>query len=150
MLKIFGVVLLVGACFSPVYGQANKAAAAGTAETIKQLERDWSGAQKAGDIGKLSQILADDWAGLGTDGAKATKQEFLDNVKSGVSKLESFEFGPMDVKVIGTIAIVQGSDTEKSSYKGKDTSGKWAWMDVFAMRDGKWQAVRSQSAMVVK
>jgi Domain of unknown function (DUF4440) len=82
--------------------------------------------------------------------AKATKQEFLDNVKSGVSKLESFEFGPMDVKVIGTIAIVQGSDTEKSSYKGKDTSGKWAWMDVFAMRDGKWQAVRSQSAMVVK
>ena len=50
--------------------------------------------------------------------------------------------------VIGTTAIVQGSDTEKSSFKGKDTSGKWVWMDVFVMRDGKWQAVRSQSAMV--
>ena len=85
--------------------------------------------------------------GLGPDGAKSTKKEFLDNVKSGAAKLESFEFGPMDVKVIGTVAVVQGSDTEKSSLRGKDTSGKWLWMDVFAMRDGKWQAVRSQSAM---
>ena len=32
--------------------------------------------------------------------------------------------------------------------KGKDTSGKWVWMDVFAKRDGKWVAVRSQAAMV--
>ena len=54
----------------------------------------------------------------------------------------------MDVKVIGSIAVVQGSDTEKSSNKGKDTSGKWVWMDVFVNRDGKWMAVRSQSAMV--
>jgi len=41
--------------------------------------------------------------------------------------------------------VVQGSDTEKSSMNGKDTSGKWVWMDVFAKRDGKWVAVRSES-----
>jgi Domain of unknown function (DUF4440) len=85
---------------------------------------------------------------LAFDGAKTTKKEFLNDVKSGTNKVESVEFGPMDVKVIGTVAVVQGSDTEKSSNKGKDTSGKWAWMDVFVNRDGKWQAVRSQSAMV--
>jgi ketosteroid isomerase-like protein len=122
--------------------------ASGTAEAVKQLERDWSDAQKARDLDKLSQILADDWSGLGSDGARSTKKQFLDDVKSGVNKLDSFEIGPMDVKVIGTIAVVQGSDTEKSSNKGKDTSGKWVWMDVFVNRDGKWQAVRSQSAMV--
>ena len=147
-MKIFGVFLLVGACFGPIYGQATKPGASGTAEAVKQLERDWSEAMKARDIDKLSQILADDWSGLGYDGAKATKKEYLNDLKSGASKLESFEFGPMDVKVIGTVAVVQGSDTEKSSSKGKDTSGKWVWMDVFVNRDGKWQAVRSQSAMV--
>jgi hypothetical protein len=62
--------------------------------------------------------------------------------------MESFEIGPMDVKVLGNVAVVQGSDTEKSSYKGKDTSGKWIWMDVFVKRDGKWVAVRSQDGMV--
>ncbi len=112
------------------------------------MELDWSNAQKAGDVTKLSQILADDWMGLGSDGVRSTKKQSLDNIKSGANKLESFEMGPMDVQVIGTVAIVQGSDTEKSSFKGKDTSGKWAWMDVFVLRDGKWQAVRSQSAMV--
>ena len=54
----------------------------------------------------------------------------------------------MDVKVLGRAAVVQGGDTEKSMANGKDTSGKWVWMDVFVMRDGKWVAVRSQSAMV--
>lgn len=148
MVKLFGVVLLVGTCFSPLHAQAPKPAASGAAEAVKQLEQDWSNAQKAHDIDKLNQIIADDWAGLGSDGAKSTKKQFLDDVKSGVNKLDSFEIGPMDVKVIGSIAVVQGSDTEKSSNKGKDTSGKWVWMDVFVNRDGKWQAVRSQSAMV--
>jgi hypothetical protein len=54
----------------------------------------------------------------------------------------------MDVKVVGNVAIVQGSDVEKSTSGKRDTSGKWVWMDVFVKRDGKWQAVRSQSAKV--
>jgi len=148
MIKVFSVCALVAACLGPAFGQATKPAPSGAAEAVKQLERDWSDAQKARDIDKLSQILADDWSGLGSDGTRSTKKQFLDDVKSGASKLESFEIGPMDVKVMGTIAVVQGSDTEKSSTKGKDTSGKWVWMDVFVNRDGKWQAVRSQSAMV--
>src|ERR1700680_262620 len=82
MMKIFGVFLLVGACFGPIYGQATKPGASGTAEAVKQLERDWSEAMKARDIDKLSQILADDWSGLGYDGAKATKKEYLNDLKS--------------------------------------------------------------------
>ena len=39
-------------------------------------------------------------------------------------------------------------DTEKSITRGKDSSGKYVWMDVFVKRDGKWVAIRSQSAMV--
>lgn len=146
MTKVFSVVLLAAASFGPVYGQASKPA--GAAEAVKQLEHDWIEAQKARDIDRLGQIIADDWSGLGFDGAKSTKKELLNDTKSGASKIESIEVGPMDVKVLGTVAVVQGSDTEKSTTKGKDSSGKWVWMDVFAYRDGKWQAVRSQSAMV--
>lgn len=149
MRKMLGAALLLTACFAPAHGQATKTAApAAASEALKQLEHDWVNAMKAGDTAKLNQIIADDWSGLGSDGAKSTKKEFLNNVKTGVSKVESFEFGPMDVMIMGTVAVVQGTDTEKSSFKGKDTSGKWAWMDVFVLRDGKWQAIRSQSAIV--
>ena len=148
MINTFAFFLIVSASFGAAYGQAAKAADSAAIEAVKQLEHDWSDAQKAGDAGKLSQIIADDWSGLGPDGVKSTKKEFLENVKNGTSKLESFEFGPMDAKKIGTVIVVQGSDTEKSSYKGKNTSGKWVWMDVYENRDGKWRAVRSQSAIV--
>jgi ketosteroid isomerase-like protein len=117
-------------------------------QTLMQIENDWADALKAGDADKAAQFVADDWTGISFDGSKSTKQSFLAEVKSGKDKAESVEFGPMDVKVLGNVAVVQGSDTEKSVTKGKDTSGKWVWMDVFVKRDGKWVAVRSQSAMV--
>jgi hypothetical protein len=91
--------------------------------------------------------MAEDWVVV-SDGDRMTRNDYLAGVKSGAMHVDSAEFGPMDVKVIGNVAIVQGSDVEKSSYKGKDTSGKWFWKDVFALRDGKWLVVRSQMALV--
>ncbi len=116
-------------------------------EAVQQLEHDWVDATIAGDVEKLNPIFADDWVGLGFGDEPLSKQGLLADVKSGTEKLETFDFGPMDVKVLGDVAVVQGSDNEKSSYKGKDTSGKYIWMDVFVNRDGKWVVVRSQVAM---
>ncbi len=154
MKKLVAAVVLVCACAGLALAQSQTPPAAApskepsVSQIVKQLEHNWTDAMKTGDADKLGQILADDWAGVGPDGVKGTKQSYLADLKSGASKLDSFEFGPMDVKVFGNVAVVQGSDTEKSTTKGKDSSGKYVWMDVFAKRDGKWQAVRSQTALV--
>lgn len=150
MRKLMGLVLLVSASVVVAVAQTEKPAAKGPSvgASIKQLEHEWTDASKSGDADKLSQILADDWTGLGWDGKRITKQNYIEEYKSGKSKLESFEFGPMDVKVLGNVAVVQGSDTEKSTTDGKDSSGKFVWMDVFVKRDGKWVAVRSELTKV--
>ena len=154
MKKLAGTILFMCFCVGLVFArtQAPPAAAPSKApsvsQDIKQLEQDWADAMKAGDLDKLNVILGDDWVGLGPDGTRETKKAFLADVKSGSMKLTSFENGPMDVHVLGSVAVVLGSDTEKSTSKGKDTSGKYVWMDVFAKRDGKWVAVRSQLAMM--
>jgi ketosteroid isomerase-like protein len=156
MKKFAAAVLLICATVGLVYAQTKKTAPAAPAKTtgpsvsdsVKQLEHDWSDAMKAKDADKLGQVLADDWTGIGPDGVKATKKDYIGDMTGGGTTLTSFDFGSMDVKVIGSVAIVQGSDTEKSTTKGKDSSGKYVWMDVFAKRDGKWQAVRSQTALV--
>lgn len=152
MKKLVGAVLLVSACVGLAFAQTQTPPAKGpsVAQAVKQLEHDWVDAAKAGDTDKLGQILADDWTGLGADGSKQTKQSYLADIKSGKSKLESFEFGPMDVKVMGNVAVVRGSDTEKSTTNGKDSSGKFAWMDVFVKRNGRWVAVRSSAPAMVK
>jgi ketosteroid isomerase-like protein len=150
MKKLAAMILFVAACVGPAWAQADKAEGKGptTADAVKQLEHDWTDATIKADTEKLAAILADDWRGIGPDGSIETKKQFIDSVKSGKLKLTSFDFGPMEVKVVGTTAIVQGSDTEKGSYEGKENDGKSVWMDVFAKRNGQWQAVRSQTAML--
>ena len=150
MNKFAGTILLLCACAGSALGQAQAQApkAPSTAESVKQLEKDWLEAEKAGDRDKLNRILADDWVGIGPEGKTETKQEFLASLKSGQMKMDSLDMGSMQVKMVGGAAVVQGSDTEKSTSNGKDSSGKYVWMDVFAKRDGKWMAVRSQTALV--
>lgn len=116
------------------------------AETLKKLERDWLDAEKAGDSEKLSGMVADDWAGFDNDGRRLTKDQLIARIKSGDDKLESAELGPMDVKVLGDAAIVQGSDIEINARDNEHTKVEIIWMDVFANRGGRWICVRSQSA----
>jgi ketosteroid isomerase-like protein len=153
MKKFAGAILLVCACAGlalarPQAAPAAAAKAPSVSDAVKQLERDWLDAAKAGDADKLNAIIADDWMGIESDGTTVNKKTYVEWTRSGAAKLESSEIGPMTVKVMGSVAVCQGSDTEKSSMKGKDTSGKYVWMDVFAKRDDKWVAVRSQTAML--
>jgi ketosteroid isomerase-like protein len=141
--------LCIGALAGADTGAATNAPAtadAGTAETLKQLERDWTVAIKVGDSERLGRILGDDWIEVSNDGRKLTKQQLLTGVKNGRVKVDSIELGPMDVKVLGDAAVVQGSHVEKTTRNGEPTSVEVVWMDVFANREGKWVVVRSQSA----
>lgn len=132
---------------TPAAPTAGQAKGSSVSQTLMQMEKDWLAAQKAGDIDKLSQIVAGDWVGI-NNGKRETRQSYLAAVKSGEAKIESFEIGPMSVKVLGSVAVVQGSDTETGLTNGKDSSRKYVWMDVFVKRAGKWVALRSQDAIV--
>jgi ketosteroid isomerase-like protein len=159
MRKLATTFLLACLCAGIVYAQAAKTAtttktttaapSSATADALKQLEHDWTDAMKAKNADKVAAILADDWVGVGPDGKSENKQQFISDIKTGKDTITSFDFGPMDVKVIGTVGIVQGTNTQKATMDGKDASGKYQWMDVFAKRGDKWVAVRSTLAMVM-
>lgn len=116
-------------------------------ETIKQIGQAMGDAMVAADIDKLNQIFADDWATVGASGKIVTKESLLRNFKSGKDRLISFELGPIDVQVLGDVAVAHGSATEKRSRDGKDVSGEYLYMDLLRKRAGKWVVVRSAGAM---
>jgi hypothetical protein len=152
MKKLVGTVVFTCVCAGLVLAQNPKPPSedASVADTLKQLEQDFGNAIKDVDTGKINQILADDWISLGSSGRTLTRESFLSDLKSGNHKLESFEIGPMDVKMLDNVAVVQGSVTEKRTDRGQDTSGKGSWMDVFVKRGDKWVIVRSHSSWVKK
>jgi ketosteroid isomerase-like protein len=117
-------------------------------ETMKQFAQDTGDAMVAGDVDKLNQIYADDWATVDSSGKIFTKESLLSDFKSGKLKLLWFEIGPMDVQVFGDVAVVQASVTEKKLHDGKDISGQFVFMDLLKKRDGKWVIVRTLGARV--
>ena len=155
MKRILAVAVLVAVATSLALGQMaakqekTKGGKAGVEQALTQMERDWTEASLKKDVATLDKILADDWVGQGPTGT-APKAEALADLKSGDNKLDSITLGDMKVRVFGDTAIVTGSDDEKSSYKGKDTSGHWIWTDVFVKRQGHWQAVASQGTLMAK
>jgi ketosteroid isomerase-like protein len=151
MQKFVGAVLFTSLCAGLVLAQpleapSNDPAVVGA---VKQVGQDMGDAMMAGDIDKLNQIFADDWATVDSCGKIFTKEGLLSDLKSGKHKLEWFENGPIDVQVFGDVAVAQGSVKEKRTDKGKDTSGQFLWMDLLKKRAGKWAVVRSAGARVV-
>src|SRR6185312_2579330 len=135
------------------FGQAKPAAAnvsTSVEQTLMQLERDWTQASLKRDIDALQKIMADDWVNIDFQGRTVTKAQTIANLKAGAPATQAAGIGEMKVRVFGDSAVVAGSDTEKSTLKGKPVIDKYLWTDVFVKRDGRWQAVASQSTKVAR
>ena len=120
----------------------------GDIAAIKQIGTDMGDAMVAVDIDKLNQIYADDWAIVSSSGKVVTKENILYGFKSGADKLISYELGPIDVQVLGDIAVAHGTVKEKRVRNGKDVSGEGVYMDFLEKRSGKWVVVRSAGKLL--
>jgi hypothetical protein len=123
----------------------SKEAVAADVAAIRQLGKDMGDAMVAGDLDKLNQIFADDWASVGSSGKVITKEDFLRNHILGEHKLEWFELGPIDVQVLGNSAVAQGGVVET---RGKETNVRMIYADMLEKRAGKWVVVRSMGGKV--
>jgi uncharacterized protein (TIGR02246 family) len=136
------IVLISLVAFIPSQAQPKDTSAI---DTIKQLEQDMGNAMIAGDIDKLSQLYADDWATVVSSGKVITKKTLLTDFKSFHDKLEWFENGPIDVQVFGNVAVACATVKERRTLDGKDTSGEFVWVDLLENRAGKWVVVHTAS-----
>lgn len=116
------------------------------AELIR-LEHDYARALMRRDRAFLMRFYASDWRGGNWMGFWS-KTTMLKSILNARYVVKSMNLRDLKVRVIGDVAIVQGVDEEITSVDGKDTSGKWAFTDVFARRDGQWVAVASHTSEV--
>jgi hypothetical protein len=108
-----------------------------TSYELEQLERKWAKAWAIGDTSTIRDMLADDWIGIDSEDNQSTKKSYIDSsLKPNPSAPSLWEVGPTDVLVLGSVAIVQGTNLYSNGSKAGFT-------DVFVKRDGKWVVVRS-------
>jgi ketosteroid isomerase-like protein len=156
MKRSFAIFLLVSSALLLAFGQGESTQGAmerdgktSVQREFTTIENQWAEADKHKDAVALGRLLADDWVYLGPLGIE-TKAQHLAGLKSGDDNLESITLLDMKVRVFGSTAVVTGREHEKSSSKGKDTSGDYLWTDVFVKRLGHWQAVNSQDTPLTR
>jgi len=119
--------------------------------TLKKIEQELNDSILKSDPSAFEKYVASDYLGIGPDGVTQNKSELLADIKSGTLKLESSTMSDMKVQVAGhDMAVVAYRSTDKGTYKGKDVTGEYRWLDVFVKRDGKWQIAIDQGTQIAK
>jgi hypothetical protein len=119
-----------------------------TAQYIIDMERKWAEGV-CGDNGVVAELLADDFQGTSTTGARYRKADELRDEK-GPHTARDCGIDEVKVRFFGdSLALVYGSEHAV----GKDKSQPNAkvcqvWTDTWLKRGGKWQIVAAQDNRV--
>jgi ketosteroid isomerase-like protein len=109
---------------------------------LNQMEK-WITALKRNDIRLLDEIIADDFKIVDADGRVLSKEQDLETVKSGDVKFESISTEDVKVFVYGDTAIVSGIAEHTFNYKGRASTIRERFFDVFQKRKGRWWVIAS-------
>jgi ketosteroid isomerase-like protein len=139
---------------SPVKERVDPAAI--EAEIIK-LEREWADAAKTHNGDAARRVVADDAVIVYPDGTAATKADEVRTIESGAITADAFEMVDPKVTVIdadaayitGRSIIRNGKYKDSNTKKPIDISGEYRFLDVYAKRDGRWQAIASQATKIM-
>ncbi len=127
------------------------------AELIK-FDRQWAEAVKTGDADAARRVIADDIVITNADGSSSSKADEVRTIQSGAITMEAYEIlEPKATVVDANNAFVTGRGVIKNgrlkvpnSTRLIDISGEYRFLNVYTKRDGKWQAVASQTTPIQK
>ena len=112
-----------------------------------RLEQAYARALIRKDRAFLMSFYAPEWRGGNWMGFW-TKSTMMQSILADRYVVKSMKLRDLSAKVYGDVGIVQGVDEEVTSVNGKNTSGKWAFTDVFHRRNGRWVAVASHTSQI--
>ena len=98
------------------------------------------------DLAVLAQIFADDYMQYNEQGKAFTKQEVLNNFRTGVIRYPSIVSTGRKIRVFGDIALVHGSESDVVETNGARSNVRYVYLDVLRKYDGEWKLVASQLA----
>ena len=124
-------------------------AAADVAEHLRGIENRLATAWVEKDRSFIEQVLADDWSVIDLTGRVLKKAEVLEEVfGSKDRKVVSMQIDDISVRSFGDWAIVTGRTQAAGEYQGEVAEVTLRFTDVFAYRNGIWQAVASQATLI--
>jgi hypothetical protein len=117
-------------------------------EILVELERNWVAALQRNDVTFVDSVLAEEFVATYGDGSRGDRKRELQLVADFNQQVDKWTVDEFIVKVFRDTAVVWFTQRMIGPVQGKPTEIVTRYMDVFVMRDGRWQCVASQSTRV--
>ena len=143
----FLLTILTAACAFPAAAQA-QARAQSDQEVLMKLERDWDFAYHHKDVKFIENVLAKEFVAIYAEGQRADRAKELQLANEFNQQIDSSVLDEFIVHIYGDTAVVHMTQHLTGPSKGKPLTLTFRYIDIFVMRDGRWQCVASQSTKV--
>lgn len=127
---------------------AQESAESAAKSNILALEYAWNQAEEHGDIKALGAIFDNALVLIDWDGKVLTKAEYLAQVKTDAAVVEQVTTEKLEVRVFDRSAIVIGIYSIRGVNKGKPYVSRRRFLDTWALIDGRWLCIGSESTPI--
>jgi len=100
------------------------------------------------DSAALDRIWADDLSFINLRGELLTKQNRMDNIKTGATSFKSIELTDKKVRVYSEAAVATCKVVLEAKYSGQEGSGAYRVTTVWARPKDSWQMVAVQMTRI--
>jgi hypothetical protein len=121
------------------------------AHVVLRLEAARRAAHLNSDAVQLDSILADDFVDVGANGAHRTKQQNVEDTRTGAIRWTRLAVTNEHVQVFdSTAAVVTGEQDGAGTYNGQPFARKTRYLRMYLKRRGRWRNVGAQSALITQ
>lgn len=117
-------------------------------DVLVELEREWDAAFHSQNAAFIERVLADEFIATYGDGTRGDKAKELALAREFDQQVDSSHLDDFVIKVYRDTAVVWFTQYLVGPVKGQPTEVQYQYLDVWVVRDGRWQAVASQSTRV--
>ncbi len=116
---------------------------------VEALEEQWRQAQLASDVATMDKLLSDDYIGISMTGQVNTKMQLLDRMRSHKFIITKLQLGEMQVKLVGSIAIVTSRAEVEGNNEGVPVQGTFRYTRVYQrLPSGAWKITSFEATRV--
>jgi ketosteroid isomerase-like protein len=114
---------------------------ASVSEQIQECIGKWADAELHSDLGALNQMLNADFSCVGPAGFVIDKEQYLGPRRSGDLTTRALSWDCAKIRAYGDTAVAIGTQTQQSSFQGRDSSGRLRATQVLVHGPGGWGIV---------
>jgi len=116
---------------------------------IDQSEEAWRAAMLKGNSAVLEDLLADDYTGITAKGAIQTKEQAINNLRTGAFQLTGLAISDRKVRIYGSTAVVTSVAELTGSKKDQDLTGRYRYTRVYVRNQaGQWKIVSFEASRI--